>query len=52
LFHELVKPTPVTFPPGAMLPLNAAFVTVTFAPLCVSVPFQSWRGLSAIRTFR
>jgi hypothetical protein len=41
LFQVLVNPTPVTFPPAGMLPSKDAFVTVTFAPLCVSVPFQS-----------
>jgi hypothetical protein len=41
LFHVPVNPTPVTLPPAGMLPSKDAFVTVTFAPLCVSVPFQS-----------
>jgi len=40
-FHVPVNPTPVTLPAAGMLPLKDAFVTVTLAPLCVSVPFQS-----------
>jgi len=41
LFHVLVNPTLVTLPPAGMLPSKDAFVTVTFAPFCVALPFQS-----------
>jgi len=42
LFHEPLNPTLVRLPPAGMLPSKLAFVTVTLAPLCVTLPFQSW----------
>lgn len=40
-FQAPLNPTPVTLPPAATLPLYGSFLTVTFAPLCDSMPFHS-----------
>jgi len=40
-FHVPLNPIPVRLPPAAMLPLYGSFFTVTFAPLWVTMPFQS-----------
>ena len=39
-FQVPLNPTPVTLPPAATLPLYGSLFTVTFAPLCVSMPFH------------
>jgi hypothetical protein len=41
LFQVALNPMPLTLPPAGIAALYPAFVTVTFAPLWLAVPFQS-----------